>query len=58
MKAPNYTMSKQLSAAVLALMRYDTLHYMFVYPLTLKDNSDLTVDLRQTQSSAAQILLR
>lgn len=37
MKVLDTPCQKQLRAA--ALMHYDTLHYMFVYPLSFKDNT-------------------
>lgn len=39
MKALNYTMSKGVSAAAAALMRYDTPRLVCVHPLPFKDNT-------------------
>lgn len=51
MKAANYTMSERLSAAALALMRYDTLRCVFVYSGCLKDNAADGSDCRSQENT-------
>lgn len=50
MKALDNTMSERVRAAALALMLYDSLHYMLVHTLLLKITlpTDLSEDLRKT----------
>ncbi len=58
MKVLDHTMSETRAPAS-ALMRYDTLHCVFVYQLSFRDNTltDLSVDLKKkTKGYTTEIL--